>query len=67
MLNVEEKVIDQVQTLYKDLPHIGKSRRASEEIPSPVGTVVGGNAEWIEDAQTGFLAEAPTATSLGWP
>jgi glycosyltransferase involved in cell wall biosynthesis len=28
-------------------------------------TDVGGNAEWIEDGQTGFVAEAPTAKSFG--
>ncbi|MFH7024936.1 MAG: glycosyltransferase family 4 protein [Heteroscytonema crispum UTEX LB 1556] len=30
-----------------------------------VVTDVGGNAEWIEDEQTGFIAEAPTAKSFG--
>jgi glycosyltransferase involved in cell wall biosynthesis len=30
-----------------------------------VVTDVGGNAEWIEDGQTGFVAEAPTAKSFG--
>ncbi len=30
-----------------------------------VVTDVGGNAEWIEEAQTGFIAEAPTAKSFG--
>jgi glycosyltransferase involved in cell wall biosynthesis len=28
-------------------------------------TDVGGNAEWIEDGQTGFVAEAPTSKSFG--
>lgn len=32
--------------------------------PSVV-TDVGGNAEWIEDGQTGFMAEAPTVKSFG--
>jgi len=30
-----------------------------------VVTDVGGNAEWIEDGQTGFVAEAATAKSFG--
>lgn len=30
-----------------------------------VVTDVGGNAEWIEDEETGFIAEAPTAKSFG--
>ena len=30
-----------------------------------VVTDVGGNAEWIEDGQTGFVAEASTAKSFG--
>ena len=30
-----------------------------------VVTDVGGNAEWIDDEQTGFVAEAPTAKSFG--
>jgi glycosyltransferase involved in cell wall biosynthesis len=30
-----------------------------------VVTDVGGNAEWIEDGQTGFVADAPTARSFG--
>jgi L-malate glycosyltransferase len=30
-----------------------------------VVTDVGGNAEWTEDGQTGFVAAAPTATSFG--
>jgi glycosyltransferase involved in cell wall biosynthesis len=30
-----------------------------------VVTDVGGNAEWIEDGKTGFIAEAPTAKSFG--
>lgn len=30
-----------------------------------VVTDVGGNTEWIEDGQTGFVAEAPTAKSFG--
>jgi glycosyltransferase involved in cell wall biosynthesis len=30
-----------------------------------VVTDVGGNAEWIEEQQTGFVAEAPTAKSFG--
>jgi glycosyltransferase involved in cell wall biosynthesis len=30
-----------------------------------VVTDVGGNTEWIEDGRTGFVAEAPTAKSLG--
>ena len=30
-----------------------------------VVTDVGGNAEWIEDGRTGFVAEAPTAKSFG--
>ena len=29
-----------------------------------VVTDVGGNAEWVEDGQTGFVAEAPSAKSL---
>jgi L-malate glycosyltransferase len=28
-------------------------------------TDVGGNAEWVEEGQTGFIAEAPTAKSFG--
>jgi glycosyltransferase involved in cell wall biosynthesis len=30
-----------------------------------VVTDVGGNADWVEDDQTGFVAEAPTAKSFG--
>ena len=30
-----------------------------------VVTDVGGNAEWIDDGETGFVAEAPTARSFG--
>ena len=30
-----------------------------------VVTDVGGNAEWVEEQQTGFIAEAPTARSFG--
>jgi glycosyltransferase involved in cell wall biosynthesis len=30
-----------------------------------VVTDVGGNAEWIKDGQTGFVAEAPTTRSFG--
>ena len=30
-----------------------------------VVTDVGGNAEWIEDGETGFVAEAATAKSFG--